>query len=607
MCGIVGFFGAGDRPLLAALNGAIVHRGPDDAGFFHEGPAGMAMRRLSIIDVAGGHQPIANETGRLQIVFNGELYNYRELKARHLGAHRFATASDTEVVLHLYEELGEAAFGLLNGMFAFALWDGDRRVMYVVRDRLGIKPLYYHEGATRLSFASELKALLQDPQVPRTLAPEALSAYLSWQYVPGPATMLAGVRKLPPAHFLRLAEGRPAELERYWRPAEPEAASRSEDFLEVMRASVRRQMVSDVPVGAFLSGGLDSSLVVALMAEVAPGLETFTAGFHDPRLDESPWAARVAAHLGVKHEVVRLDASALSALPQMIHHLDEPVADRAALPTFFLSRLAASRVKVVLTGEGSDELFAGYPRYRLEQLARRFHQLPLAGRRGLWRSLLPLVPGRLRSKVAKVLLSPADPGLRRAEWVANFPAGARTRLIKPEWQGAVPTPQPLDASLEAQLQLDLETWLVDNVLMKVDKMTMAASLEARVPFLDNEVVDWARALPAGAKIADGEGKALVKHAALALLPREVVYRPKQAFHTPTATWFREPGGRALLGDVLLGDRARARGFFDPLEVERLIQAHQAGDDQDQALWNLLVLELWLQAYLDRVPTSAHSL
>lgn len=603
MCGIVGFFGAGDRPLLAAMNGAIVHRGPDDAGFFHEGSAGMAMRRLSIIDVAGGHQPIGNETGRIRIVFNGELYNYRALKAQYLGAHHFATASDTEVVLHLYEELGEAAFSLLNGMFAFALWDGDRRVMYVVRDRLGIKPLYYHEGPTRLSFASELKALLQDPQVPRALAPEALPAYLSWQYVPGPSTMLEGVRKLPPGHCLRLAEGRPAELVRYWRPGEPESASHPQDFLAVMRASVRRQMVSDVPVGAFLSGGLDSSLVVGLMAEVAPGLETFTAGFHDPRLDESPWAARVAAHLGVKHEVVRLDASALSALPEMIYHLDEPVADRAALPTFFLSRLAASRVKVALTGEGSDELFAGYPRYRLEQLARRFHRLPLASRQGLWRSLLPLMPGRARAKVAKVLLSPRDAGLRRAEWVANFPSGARARLLKPEWRGAVPVPQPIDASLEAQLQLDLETWLVDNVLMKVDKMTMAASLEARVPFLDNEVIDWARALPAEAKLAGGEGKALVKRAALELLPREVVYRPKQAFHTPTATWFREARGRELLGDVLLGDRAKARGYFDPLEVERLIQAHQAGETHDQALWNLLVLELWMQAYIDRVPAK----
>lgn len=603
MCGIVGYFGEGDRTLLAAMNSAIVHRGPDDAGYFAEGPVGLAMRRLSIIDLAGGHQPIANESGRMQIVFNGELYNYRELKARYLGDHRFATASDTEVVLHLYEELGEAAFEKLNGMFAFALWDGDRRVLYLVRDRLGIKPLYYHAGARRLTFASEVKALLADGALPREMAPDALRSYLAWQYVPGPETMLKGVKKLQAGHFMRLSEGDDPVIAPYWQVSAVAPASRPEDGLAVLRAAVRRQMVSDVPVGAFLSGGIDSSLVVALMAEVAPGLETFTAGFADPRLDESPWAAQVARHLGVAHHVVKLDASALEELPHMVWHLDEPVADRAALPTFLLSRFAAARVKVVLTGEGSDELFAGYPRYRLEAIARRFHRLPFARQRRLWEALLPLVPSGLRPRLAKVLLSRPDAGERRADWVANFAQDARSTLLKPYLQGAVSAPQPDDESLDAQLRLDLRTWLVDNVLMKCDKMTMAASLEARVPFLDHEVVDWALALPAGAKQQGGEGKAVVKQAALALLPREVVYRRKQAFHTPTATWFREPKGRNLLGDALLGETARARGLFEPEAVERLMREHQAGADRDQALWNLLVLELWFRAYLDRSPVG----
>jgi asparagine synthase (glutamine-hydrolysing) len=605
MCGIVGFFGEGDRDLLAAMNGAIAHRGPDDAGFLVDGPAGLAMRRLSIIDVGGGHQPIANETGRIHIVFNGELYNFRELKARHLGGHQFKTASDTEVVLHLYEELGEAAFAELNGMYAFALWDADRRALYLVRDRLGIKPLYYHQGQDRLAFASELKALLQDPAVGRRIDPDALRAYLTWQYVPGPETMLKGIRKLPAGHFMRVLEGQAPVIAPYWSlgPATG-PASRPEDFLSVMRAAVRRQMVSDVPVGAFLSGGVDSSLVVALMAEVAPGLETFTAGFADPRLDESPWAERVARHLGVRHHVVRLDETALEELPHVVWHLDEPVADRAALPTYFLSRLAASRVKVVLTGEGSDELFAGYPRYRLEQLARRFHRLPLANQRRLWEALLPMVPGRARAKLAKLLLSPGDAGRRREAWVANFAPDRRATLLKPYLHAEVAPPQPDDAGLEAQLRLDLRTWLVDNVLMKCDKMTMAASLEARVPFLDHEVVDWAAALPAEAKLHGGEGKAVVKRAALSLLPREAVYRPKQAFHTPTATWFRAARGRALLTDVLLGDTARNRGLFEMDAVEALIREHQAGADRDQALWNLLVLELWLRAYLDPAPIHA---
>lgn len=387
----------------------------------------------------------------------------------------------------------------------------------------------------------------------------------------------------------------------YWQFGGSAETSRPEEFLPVMRAAVRRQMVSDVPLGAFLSGGVDSSLVVALMAEVAPRLETFTAGFADPRLDESPWAAQVARHLGVAHHVVRLDATALDALPHMVWHLDEPVADRAALLTFFLSRLASSHVKVVLTGEGSDEVFAGYPRYRLEQMARRFHRLPLARRRALWEAVLPLVPAGLRPKFAKLLLSPRDPGHRCEAWVANFSVEGRAALLKPSMQAAVEVPQPDDASLEAQLRLDMRTWLVDNVLMKCDKMTMAASLEARVPFLDHEVVDWAQALPAGAKLKGGEGKAVVKEAALKLLPREIVYRAKQAFHTPTATWFREAKGRELLVDTLLGETARSRGLFEPGAVERLIREHQAGADRAQALWNLLVLETWFQTYMDRVP------
>jgi asparagine synthase (glutamine-hydrolysing) len=421
---------------------------------------------------------------------------------------------------------------------------------------------------------------------------------MSLEYVPGQSKMLAGIRKLPAGHFMRCRAGEAPRVEAYWRLGEAVPSAQSSDFMAVMRASVRRQMVSDVPVGAFLSGGVDSSLVVALMAELSPHLETFTAGFADPRLDESPWAERVAKHLGVAHHRVMLDATALDALPDMIWHLDEPVADRAALPTYHLSKLAAKHVKVVLTGEGSDELFAGYPRYRLEQLAQRFHRLPLSERRGLWGAVAALAPAGLRPRLEKLLLSSADPGLRRQSWVANIDAAGRDRLLRPEWRGAVAAPSPDDGSLAAQLLLDLRTWLVDNVLMKVDKMTMAASIEARVPFLDNEVVDWAMGVPDADKLAGGENKALVKRAALSVLPRDVVYRPKQAFHTPTATWFREPRGRELLQDTLLGARARGRGWFDPAEVERLIARHQAGHDGDQALWNMLVLELWQQAYVD---------
>lgn len=608
MCGIVGFLGTGGADVLAAMNGAIVHRGPDDAGSYFSPPVALAMRRLSIIDVAGGHQPMANETGRLRIVFNGELYNYRELKADYLARHQFSTATDTEVVIHLYEEFGEAAFEKLNGMYAFALWDGDRACLYLVRDRLGVKPLYYHLGPERLTFASEIKALLQDPGIARKMDPTALAAYLTWQYVPGPDTLLEGVKKLPPGHFLRLRPGERPELRAYWEPRlASERHSNPDDFDAVFHAAIKRQMVSDVPVGAFLSGGLDSSLVVAHMREeVGDRLQVFTAGFEDPRLDETPWASAVATHLGLEHHVLRLGIGALDDLPRLAWHLDEPVGDRAALPTFHLSRFARPHVKVVLTGEGSDELFGGYPRYRLERMARRFHRLPLADRRALWGALVAIAPGALRPRLAKLLLSESRPGRRRMAWVANHPSERLSRLLVDPTHAVIEPPEPLDDSLGAQLLLDLRTWLVDNVLMKVDKMTMAASIEARVPFLDHDLVDWALALPDQAKLKGTETKWLLKQAASARLPAAVIHRKKQAFHTPTALWFREPKGRAWLQDVLLGDAARQRGLLVPAEVERLILEHQRGRDCDQALWNLLILELWFQHYLDRVPAPALS-
>ncbi|HEY9723686.1 MAG TPA: asparagine synthase (glutamine-hydrolyzing) [Oscillatoriaceae cyanobacterium] len=602
MCGIVGYVGAGDRELLARMNAAIVHRGPDDAGAFVAPGVGLAMRRLSIIDLAGGHQPIANETGHMQIVFNGELYNYRELRAQYLEAHRFSSASDTEVVLHLYEELGPAAFEKLNGMYAFALWDGDREVLYLVRDRLGIKPLYVHAGPTRVCFASELKALLVDPALPRTLAPGALVAYLTWQYVPGEETLLAGVRRVPPGHYMRLEPGKPPSLESYWQPRFSAGPARAEELAERLRQAVRRQMVADVPVGAFLSGGIDSSLVVALMAESGARIETFTAGFADPRFDESPWAAQVARHLGVANHVVRLDASALSELPTLAWHLDEPIGDRAALPTLLLSRLARRHVKVVLTGEGSDELFAGYPRYRLELLAQRFHRLPLSRQAGLWRAIAGMLPARMRRSALKLLLSPHDPAARRAAWLSSVSEDWRARLmVASEPLAPIGTG---DEGLEAQLLLDLRTWLVNDVLMKVDKTTMAASLEARVPFLDHELVDWALTLPTSARLSGGVGKQAVRQAAERLLPEAIRRRPKQAFHTPTAAWLREARGRELLGDVLLGSAARERGLLRTGEVEAMMRAHAAGEDHDQALWSLLMLELWCQAYLDRAGVAA---
>ena len=619
MCGISGIFHLDPRAridelLLHRLNAAIAHRGPDDDGFYVNGPVGLANRRLSIIGLADGRQPIANEDGTVWTVYNGEIYNYPELRAAlEQKGHRFRTSTDTEVIVHAYEEHGADFVERLNGMFAIALWDDRRRRLLLYRDRLGEKPLYYTVTRGRLVFASELKALLQDPSVGRAISPEALRAYLTFQYNPDRQTIFRDVVRLRPGTVLEATAAGVVERV-YWEvPAEPGPAWPEERYVEALREllrdSVRRRLLSDVPLGAFLSGGVDSSTVTALMTGITDRpVQTFAVGFRVPgAYDESAHAERVARHFGADHRTLVVGSMDVEhLLPRTVYHLDEPIADYAAIPTFLLSEFARRHVKVVLTGEGADELFAGYPHYRFASLLRHYERLPRGARR-----LLGALGGRLAPpKMAKALEAGGfDPvaGYRRMK--AVFRPEEMERLLAPA-AGAAPNGhdglelfrtlfrrgQRLDP-LNRYLLADLSTWLPEDLLMKVDKMSMSVGLEARVPFLDHRLVELVAGMPSQLKWGR-EPKHLLRRAAAGLVPDVVLHRPKHGFTLPLDRWFRAEC-RPFAEELLLGTRARARGLFDARAVARIWQAYLAGrHGAFMQVWVLLNFEVWSRVFLD---------
>jgi asparagine synthase (glutamine-hydrolysing) len=624
MCGIAGF--AGDSNADAALRrvhamcDVIRHRGPDDEGFHVEPGVALGMRRLSIIDLSTGHQPIHNEDGSVWVVFNGEIYNYRELRTQLESAgHRFYTSSDTETIVHAYEEWGDASFERLRGMFGIALWDRRTRTLLLARDRAGIKPLHYIERGGALYFGSEIKSLLAAGAVDREIDLDALDHYLSFLYTPRDRSMFRNVRKLPPGHFLRWCEGR-AELRQYW------AIGAEEDFegsvseaagalRTVLQDAVRSHMISDVPLGAFLSGGVDSSLVVGLMAEASPRpVKTFSIGFDEPRFDELEHARAVARHFGTDHHEFVVRPDGLSILDRLIEQFDEPFADSSAIPTWYVSEVARRHVTVVLSGDGGDELFGGYDRYLPHPAVAHFDRLPVPGRRKLAAALWPVLPhgtpgkGLLR-RVAR------DENGRFIDSVAMLQPDEKRALYTNDVRRALGAfdaelllARHFDrfAGLPAQsrmMRFDFETYLPEDVLTKVDRMSMAHSIESRVPLLDNEVIAFASRLPAALKIAGTRRKHVLKEAVRDLLPASILDRRKQGFGVPLATWFRgELSG--LFADVLGSTRARERGYFEPSFVERLVHEHRTGRrDHNLRLWQLLVFELWHRQYIDS-PVSA---
>lgn len=639
MCGICGVVGHVDEPLLRRMTRMMVHRGPDDEGLYLDEGVGLGVRRLSIIDLKGGHQPMSNEAcaeqgrsnGTVWVVFNGEIYNHRELRDRlERQGHRFRTLTDTEVLVHLYEEYGDAGVHLLRGMFAYALWDTRRRRFLLVRDRLGIKPLYYARAGNDLVFASEAKALFCHPGLNPEIDLEALGLYLTFQYVPGPRTLFRDVWKLPPGHLLVMERGQ-VEIRRYWdlvfgkgeRGIDLDDAA--QEFRQLFAEAVRLHLISDVPVGALLSGGIDSNSVVGLMTEVAPGsVRTFTVGFDVPGFQSELDDARIVArHFRTEHHEIVVKPDAVELLPKLIWHLDEPVADPAALPTYLLCRFASQSVPVLLTGEGGDELLGGYPRYVWFLMAKRLQRiLPASLReRVLLRlgQVLPIGP-RFR-KALENILAERDDASRHVRWVANFDPMLKNRVVSADLRAVLQDKAEAqvaiylngeDGSLEdlvhRLISLDMHTWLVDDILTKMDKMSMATSVEARVPFLDHRLVEFMAVLPVPLKIRILGTKRLLRRAMRGLLPPHTLARRKQAFSVPVDKWLQGPL-HDFLRDILFSDRAKKRGWFNLAEIEAMVANHMRGGGHGQPLWNLLCLELWARAFLDgkaEVPVDESS-
>ena len=626
MCGIVGnVLARADRtPDLAVLkrmNDRIAHRGPDDEGFLVQGPAGLGMRRLKIIDLTTGHQPMAGEEGRVSVVFNGEIYNYRELR-ENLGArgHAFTTRSDTEVIVHGYEERGLASVGDLEGMFAFAIWDAPARTLVLARDRLGIKPLYYAVLPDQIVFASELKALVEHPAIDRTLDLTALSRYLAHEYVPAPHSIFRAIRKLAAGHWLTYSDGR-VKIEPFWDVHfRRDGAIGEADAVEALRGaldlSVRQHLVSDVPLGVFLSGGIDSSAVAAFAARHFPGrLKTFSIGFEDPSFDETSHARGVARALDTDHhEEILGPRVALDLVARLPELLDEPLGDASLLPTFLLSRFTRRSVTVALSGDGGDELFAGYPTYQAHRLARALELVPHWVRRGLLRPVVERLPVsldnlsfdfRLKRFMAGMDFGPVE---RHAAWLGSFTPAEQLALLTPDALARMEMAPsyaafhemlahaPSASGLERMLYLDLKGYLGEGVLAKVDRASMACSLEVRVPLLDRRVVELAASLPMRLKLRGFTTKYVFKRALSGVLPREVLERRKKGFGVPLARWFRAELA-PLLQEACAPDMIRRAGLFRPEAVERLLGEHAAGRrDHRKKLYTLLAFQLWASRY-----------
>jgi asparagine synthase (glutamine-hydrolysing) len=623
MCGFAAFhdeIGRTPEPAwLAAAAAALRHRGPDDEGFLAQPGVGLAFRRLSIVDVATGHQPIANEDGSVWIAYNGEIYNHESLRRElERAGHRYRTKSNTETLVHAYEEWGTAFVRRLEGMFAFALWDLPRRRLFVARDHVGIKPLYWTRAAGgAFVCASEIKALFAFPGVERRVDPDAVVQHLTLRYAAAPRTLFAGIHKLPPGHSLTVERGEP-RLERWWTPRyEPKQALGEGDALaEVesrLTASVKSHLMSEVPLGALLSGGVDSSLVVALMSRLLDRpVQTFSVGFDAPgdSFNELPHARRVAEHLRTEHREILVTATDLAReLPTLVWHQDEPLSEPAAIPTCMVSRLARETVTVVLTGEGGDELFAGYPKYAVEPWARRLASLPVALREALLGGLVDRLPFAFRrlQVVARSARFRDEPE-RLAAWFAGFVGRERDALMADPLAaharaGVEPFRRALAEStargaLDRMLDVDVRLWLSDDLLIKMDKMSMAASVEARVPLLDLPLVEWAMRLGDEHKVKGLEGKVLLKRLARRLLPAEVVDRPKVGFSVPLSPWFRGEL-KPLLHDTLLDRRCLERGWYEPAALRATVDDHLSGRrDRARELWTLLTLELWHRAWID---------
>ncbi|MFM8552515.1 MAG: asparagine synthase (glutamine-hydrolyzing) [Nitrospiraceae bacterium] len=619
MCGIAGQITADRRPVdpraIAAMGASLRHRGPDDAGVYVRGHVGLAHQRLSILDLSrAGHQPMSNEAGTVWIAFNGEIYNYEELRGRLRSPRAFRSRTDTEVVLALYEDYGVECLRLLRGMFAIAIWDEPRQRLMLARDRLGKKPLFYSVDQRGLRFASELKALVLEGPVP-AVDPIAVHHYLTFQYVPTPRTIFQGIRKLPPGHLLVYEQGKVSESA-YWslhyddKPAGRSEADCREEFLSLLTESVKLRLASDVPLGAFLSGGVDSSTVVAIMSRLMDRpVTTFSIGFKEKAFNELPYARDVAARFGADHHEFVVEPSAVDLLPTLVRVYDEPFADASAIPTYYVSQLSRQFVTVVLNGDGGDELLAGYPRYHytpFDSLSARWLSGPARERISRLLAFVPSnVPGlkRAHNRLARVLVPFSRTYLNR---VCYFLPEEKTRLYTDDFIDAVKGEDSFTLLsdwfegaqaaelLDRLLSVDTRSYLPDDLLVKVDRATMAHGLEARSPLLDHRLMEFCARLPLSMKVRDGQGKYLLKSAMRGTLSDQVLDREKMGFGVPTDRWFREDC-REFVQDTLLSTRALQRGYFQPKALRTLVEEQQRGaTSYGSRAYALLMLELWHQ-------------
>ncbi len=639
MCGICGIVNFNvtepvDRIVLDRMTWAQAHRGPDDYGYFVDGNAGLGHRRLSIIDRSGGRQPIFNEDESVTVVFNGEIYNYADLTTNLVSrGHRFATRSDTETIVHAYEEYGLDCMKDFRGMFAFAIWDRRLKRLLLVRDRLGIKPVYYYAGKNFFVFASEIKSLLEHPEVPREVDPYAVDQYAALRYVPGPRTMFRNIFKLQPGHWMTVdASG--IRIAQYWdidyektvgavcdRPGRSQTAAAA--FEDLLEESVRLRLISEVPLGIFLSGGLDSSAMLALMSRITGGerIKTFSVGYEaagplESEIEEAnefSFARQAAAHFGAEHHEFRLTARDFrDAIPTMAFHLDEPMADPSCIPLYFISKLARNYITVVLSGEGADETLAGYTLYRkllaLETMRSRFGPaarlasklagLPVGDRaRAYMRRAGARLEDHYRGVVkglsleTRLALAGEDRVAESEEQLGEIFAGYFQRV-----QNA--------STLNRMLYADAKVWLPEDLLLKADKMTMATAVELRVPFLDHKLVEFTAGLPDTLKVRDGHGKWILRNAMGKALPPSILHRSKKGFPSPAAAWFRTEL-RDFVRDTLVSRHSACGNVFDPQAVERVVSLHEKGKFSGfQEVWSLLVFEFWHRQFIEE-PASAH--
>ena len=630
MCGIAGFVDLWDATSIRSAEERAVsldrmcriirHRGPDDQGVMLKPGVALGMRRLAIIDLVTGHQPISGEDGSVTIVFNGEIYNFQETKPKlEARGHTFKTHSDTEAIVHAYEEHGPACLKELRGMFAFAIWDDKAQSLFVARDRAGKKPLYYTTTSSgTFVFGSELKTLLEHPDVERELNPLALDAYFTLGYVPDPLSIFRNIHKLPPGHYLTFTKGR-VDVQQYWDFDFREEPKRSEaDYVAELRdlldESVRLRLISDVPLGAFLSGGIDSSTVVGLMARhMGQPVKTFSIGFHEDSYNELEYARLTAKKFGTDHHEFFVTPDICAIVDELVWHFDEPFADSSAIPTYMVSKLARDYVTVILSGDGGDELFGGYTRYVVERKRGGFERLPKPLREGLMRPLSERLPHATwgRNYLHNVSL---DPIARYLDSVSVFTSLNRKALYTPDFfqklgQGGyagnlfreladqVKTDEPLDRLL----YVDSKTYLPGDILTKVDRMSMAVSLEARAPLLDHKLIDFVTGVPASLKLAGFQTKHLLKEAVKDLIPAEILHRPKKGFGVPIQEWINQQL-RSRIRDTLRDARTRQRGYINSNYLDILLDEHERGRrDHSMGLWSLLMLELWHRRFLDGGP------